>query len=363
MIPESTISVAVNPPAGDVHAGMEVFYNPVMTSNRNISILLLNSIENTEMNIADPLAGSGIRSLRFLKELKKGKIKQLYVNDMKDKFKEVFNDGLKLNKLKPKNLTLSNQDANLFLQEHIGFDYIDIDPFGSPNPFLASAVARISRGGIIAVTATDTAALTGTYPKVTPRKYWAVPLKNYLMHEIGLRILIRKVQLQGIQFDKALIPILSYSKDHYFRVYFRNEKGKEKCDEVIKQHQYFLFCNNCMNFKTSVYNKERCDCGKEFVFAGPLWTGKLSEEKLLEKMAENNPFLEEQKLLELLLGEAKFPQVGFYDLHELARKLKVNPPKMELALKKLKGMRTHFSMTGVKSNLPIQKVKPLLFNP
>ncbi len=362
MILESTIHLEVEPPAGDVHAGMEVFYNPVMASNRNISILLLNSVENIQMNICDPLAGSGIRSLRFLKELKKSKIKQLYANDMKENFKEVFNLGLKLNKLKlDKNkLSLFSKDANLFLQEHIGFDYIDIDPFGSPNPFLALAVARISRRGIIAFTATDTAALTGTYPKVTRRKYWAEPLRNYLMHEIGLRILIRKVQLQGVQFDKALVPILSYSKDHYFRAYFRNEKGKEKCDELLKQHQYFLYCNNCLSFKTSVYNKEKCSCGTEFVFAGPLWIGKLSDEKLLEKMVENNPFPEEQKFLELLLGEAKVNQVGFYDLHEIARKLKMDPPKMELALKKLKGVRTHFLMTGVKSERTITEITKLV---
>ena len=37
------------------------------------------------------------------------------------------------------------------------FDYIDIDPFGSPNPFLAAAIGRITRNGIVAVTATDTA--------------------------------------------------------------------------------------------------------------------------------------------------------------------------------------------------------------
>lgn len=351
ILTEHSTTLKADIPTEDVHAGMEVFYNPVMVSNRNISIVLLNSIENTEMNIADPLAGSGVRSLRFLKELKMGKIKQLFVNDMKDNFKKVFNEGLKLNQLKfDKNkIFLSNNDANLFMQEQIGFDYIDIDPFGSPNPFLASAVARISREGIIAVTATDTAALTGTYPKVTPRKYWAVSLKNYLMHEVGLRILIRKVQLQGIQFEKALMPILSYHKDHYFRVYFRNEKGKEKCDEVVKQHQYFLFCNNCLNFKTSVYNNETCTCKNKFTFAGPLWTGKLSDKELLKVMVENNPFPEEQKLLELLQGEAKFPQVGFYDLHEIARKLKVNPPKMEVALKKLKGARTHFLLTGIRT--------------
>ncbi|MBI4983678.1 tRNA (guanine(10)-N(2))-dimethyltransferase [Candidatus Woesearchaeota archaeon] len=334
-----------------ISTGMEVFYNPVMTSNRNISVLLLKCLKKEQMNIADPLAGSGVRSLRFLKELNRGKIKHLYVNDFKENFISTFNENLKLNKLKlDKNkLSLFQKDANLFFQEQIGFDYIELDPFGSPNPFLASAVARISRGGIITVTATDTAALTGTYPKVTQRKYWAVPLKNYLMHEIGLRILIRKVQLQGVQFDKALIPILAYHKDHYFRVYFRNEKGKEKCDELIKQHQYFLYCNRCLNYKCLAYNKEKCICGADFIFAGPLWVGKLQEEELLEKMLENNPFPEEQKFLELLLGESKIPQVGFYDLHEIARKLKVNPPKIEIALKKLRAVRTHFSTTGVKS--------------
>ncbi len=357
IIQEHSSKIKIELPKGDVHAGMEVFYNPVMASNRNISILLLNSIPNKEMNIADPLAGSGVRSLRFLKELKRGKIKQLYVNDLKGNFKEVFNNGLKLNKLKSKNLTLSNKDANLFLQEQIGFDYIEVDSFGSPNPFLASAVARISRDGIIAVTATDTAALTGTYPKVTQRKYWAVPLKNYLMHEIGLRILIRKVQLQGIQFDKALIPVLSYSKDHYYRVYFRNEKGKEKCDEIVKQQQYFLFCDQCLNYKSSKFNREKCSCGADFIFAGPLWVGKLFDEKLLEKIAENNPFPEEQKFLELLTEESKMDQLGFVDLHEMARIRKVNPPKMEVALKKLKGVRTHLSSTGIKSLIVIDDIK------
>ncbi|MEK6845291.1 MAG: hypothetical protein AABY26_00915, partial [Nanoarchaeota archaeon] len=58
LLSEYSTAIKAELPAGDVHAGMEVFYNPVMASNRNISILLLNSIENTQMNICDPLAGS-----------------------------------------------------------------------------------------------------------------------------------------------------------------------------------------------------------------------------------------------------------------------------------------------------------------
>lgn len=356
IITEQKTKINVTLPKGDVHAQMEVFYNPIMKSNRNISILLLNSIANTQMNIADPLAGSGIRSLRFLQELENGKIKELFVNDFKDNFKNVFQKNLTLNKIKAKNIEVSTQDAVLFLFQQQGFDYIDIDPFGSPNPFLAGAIARISRAGILAITATDTAALTGTYVKATRRKYWAEPLRNYLMHEIGLRILIRRVQLQGVQFEKALTPILSYHKDHYLRIYLRSERSKEKCDEIINQHRYFLFCHSCSAFKTSVFNIETCSCGKVFTFAGPLWTGKLFDEELVSKMVKNNPFPEESKFLNLLAEEAGKDIVGFYDLHAAARTYKRQPPKMEEALREVHGVRTHFSPTGIKTELGIKDI-------
>jgi tRNA (guanine26-N2/guanine27-N2)-dimethyltransferase len=356
-IKEHSITLNLDLPKGDVNAKMEVFYNPVMVSNRNLSILLINSLPNQNLSIADPLAGSGIRSLRFLKELKKGKIKELHLNDCKENFSPTFINNLKLNKIKkPANLYLHDQDASLFLLNNSGFDYLDIDPFGSPNPFLAAALARISRDGILAVTATDTAALTGTYPKVSRRKYWAEPLRNYLMHEIGLRILIRKVQLQGIQFDKALISVLSYHKDHYFRIYFRAEKGKELCDNLLRQHQYFLFCPNCLSFLPSPYNKRSCSCKKELQFAGPLWIGKLHDPKLIQKMKKDNPFPEEEKFLALLAEESSKDILGFYDLNEISRKLKISPPKLDLLLKRTGAVRTHFSPTGFKTEKSITDI-------
>ncbi len=342
-----------------------------MASHRNIAVLLLNSLPNTGMNIADPLAGSGIRSLRFLKELKRGKINHLFANDRKENFPTVFKKNLNVNHINAKNISIFNEEASLFLLNRVKdkmrskyfcgyFDYIDIDPFGSPNPFLDAAIARLCRNGILAITATDTAALSGTYEKVTRRKYWAQPLRNYLMHEVGLRILIRKIQLQGIQFEKAFTPILSYSKDHYYRLYLRVDRGKERCDQLRGQHRYFLFCPACLNFRTSLFNSERCSCGKEFAFAGPLWVGNLGDQSLVQKMARNNPFPAEQKLLEVLRQEYRKNIVGFYDLHVLARRYKKNSPKIEVALKRLNGVRTHFSLTGVKTKLSSREIKMIL---
>ena len=132
---------------------MEVFYNPVMRMNRDISVLLLGSISAGKLQIADPLAGTGIRSIRFLKELASSKIKKLYINDYSLDSVNLIKKNLRLNKINFNNhrkIIVSCQDANLFLLNSTGFDYIDIDPFGTPNPYLDAACKRISRDGIIA---------------------------------------------------------------------------------------------------------------------------------------------------------------------------------------------------------------------
>ena len=362
LLTENDIKIKATLPKRDATKKQEVFYNPLMKSNRNISIALLNSVSSKGMGLALPLAGSGIRGLRFLKELKKGKLDCLYLNDKKENFIENIEENLELNGIKTIKVKISNEDAEHFLlgqhcENFCGyFDYIDIDPFGTPNPFISVAVNKIKRNGILAITATDTAALTGTYPKVTKRKYWAKSLRNYMMHEIGLRILIRKVQLQGIQFDKAMVPILAYHKDHYFRVYFLSLKGKEKCDELIKHHQYLLFCPQCLNHKVSNYNLGKCECKNDFDYAGPLWTGRLFDKKLISKMVKNNPFPEEQKFLDALKTEAKKDIIGFYDLHVIGKKYKLEPKKMDLMLKKLKGVRTHFSLNGIKTEKGIREI-------
>ena len=306
---------------------LPVFYNPVMKLNRDVSILVLNSISNKNMQLALPLAGSGIRGVRFFQELKKSKIKNISINDYKS-IKDI-KSNLKLNKISGENIFLSNKDANFFLLESKGFDYIDIDPFGTPNPFLESAIVRLARNGILAVTATDTSALAGSSPTACLRKYWATPLKNEFMHETGIRILIRKVQLIGAQFEKALTPIFSFYADHYYRVFFRCDKGKKKADQILNFH------------KTMKYEK------KEY---GPIWTCRLWDDKLVEKMYETHDESNKKlhALISIIKDESKIHTVGFYDLHKLAKQKKISIPKIDTLLKK--GVsRTHFLGWGIRS--------------
>ncbi len=332
------------PKEDKVSKELEVFYNPNMELNRSISIALLNSIENKDMQIALPLAGSGIRGIRFLLELK-NKIKNISMNDYDKNAYSLIIKNLIKNRAKA---NVTQKDANLFLMESSGFDYIDIDPFGSPNFLLDSACKRISRNGILAVTATDTGALAGTFKEACLRKYFSKPLKNELMHEIGLRILIRKVQLIAAQYEKALMPIYSHSTLHYSRVYFKVVKGAKLVDELIKNHLYFLYCKKCMNRKFSQYNKETCECGDEFIFSGPLWTGQLWDKELAMKIDKiiNN------KMTNFIVEESTVDVVGFYDIHEICKNYKLPIPKLELLNEK----RTHFSGYGIKSEKNIKEI-------
>ncbi|MFH1641588.1 MAG: hypothetical protein ABIC04_01680 [Nanoarchaeota archaeon] len=322
---------------------MPVFYNPVMKFNRDISILLLNSIKKTDLTIALPLAASGIRGIRFLLEL--NNIKEVHFNDHDKDFKKNIRKNLRLNNIAKKAI-IHSTDANLFLLNSTGFNYIDIDPFGSPNAFLDSAVNRINREGILAVTATDTSALCGTYPKACKRKYWATPLRNELMHEIGLRILIRKVQLIGAQFEKALIPIFSYSKDHYMRIFFRCIKGKSDVDAVLNQHDFYDD-------------------------AGPIWTGPIFDNKLVSLIIKNNKDLlakdnELGRFFKIVHAESKINIVGFYNIHKIVKRNKLHhiPRKQELITKikklKYKVSETHFCPEGIRSDISLEKFLRLL---
>jgi len=310
---------------------LPVFYNPVMKLNRDISVLLLNSVGDKYMQIGLPLAGTGVRGIRFLLELKTSKIKNISFNDWNKEAVKIIKDNLRLNKLKNKKIKIENIDANLFLLQSTGFDYIDIDPYGSPNPFLDAAVKRIARNGILAVTATDTSALAGAFPNACLRKYWARPLRNETKHENGIRILIRKVQLIGAEHNKALIPIFSYSVEHYYRVFFRVEKGKQKVDKLLKEHGYF----------------------KE---AGPLWLGKLWHTKLVNNMIKECKEEGLLKFLKIIKDESKIDVVGFYDIHRFCKKNKLKIPKKDVLIKKIRkaGYRaaeTSFTPEGMRSHI------------
>ena len=142
----------------------DVFYNPKMTTNRSISSFLLNAIyeKKDKARIADVMCGLGARAVRYATE---GNEFDVFANDIQPSAIKLCEENAKLNGV---DVTTSILEANVFMMQnkYSKFDFVDIDPFGSPAPFLNSAMHCIDPvGGIIGMTATDIGTLAGVYPK------------------------------------------------------------------------------------------------------------------------------------------------------------------------------------------------------
>lgn len=358
MITEGKARLALEEP-DKITKDNEIFYNPVMSVNRDMSILLLNALGRTGLRIADPLAGSGVRSVRFTLELADGVIGELKANDIRPSSVEKIKENMLANGVRFK---VCNMDADRFLLEERPFDHIDIDPFGPPNDFLQAAVKSIFNEGVIAVTATDTSALSGTYPRACRRKYWAEPLRNELMHEIGLRILIRKVQLVGAQFNVCVLPLYSFSTEHYMRCFLQCRKGKARADDVIRKHSFLLHCPRCLYREVSRINSRICgECGNSMDAAGPMWVGRLWDKDIALKIKELSVSMpaDTHKLASLIAEESKVDSPFFYDVHRFWKRSGVNVQKrMSEIMSALPGSgRTHFSRYGIRTEKDYKKVK------
>ena len=328
------------------------FYNPAMELNRDLSILICQwLIDNSKkkLNILDGLAASGIRGLRIANEVC-GEF-NIIVNDWNPKAYDLAKKNIK--NLNLKNIVAFNRNLNSLLSDN-KYDYIDIDPFGSPVYFIDSAIRSICNEGIIACTATDTAALCGTYPKVCLRRYGAISYHSIVMKEIGLRILLGLICREAGKYDKSIKPLVCYCTDHYFRIYVQILNGTGRANDSMK------------NFKI-IKSKNLFSPKNENIDIGPLWTGKLENKKIITELItmlferKLNTKKELWKLLDLLEEEADAPNF-FYTTDKMASLLKKSPPKMEVVFERLKQKgyivyRTHFNSTGFKTNATISEIE------
>ncbi len=311
------------------------------------------------IRIALPMEASGIRAARILNEVVTPGLLTpacLLVNDLSEAAISFARENVARNigAYPSEQVEFSVGDASAFLRSLNGAEYVDIDPFGTPNPFLDAAVRCVTRGGVLAVTATDTSALAGTYPRATARKYWSVPSRTWGMHEWGLRILIRKVQLVAAQYERALVPVLSLATDHYYRIFFRLVGSNADVQKILSQH-------GLVRVDTAVHSA--LPTTDVTGATGPLWMGALHDAVFVAAMiveAERDPvrFKEALSLLRLVADETRVNALGFVDLHELSSSLGIQCPSRDTVLEKLgeDAGRTHLCPFGFVTRLPIETV-------
>jgi tRNA (guanine26-N2/guanine27-N2)-dimethyltransferase len=356
-----------------------VFYNPVMELNRDIAVLAFQTYQrmvNRDISICEPLASSGIRGIRCAAEIHGGK--KVVISDISERAVKLAKQNVHLNRLQEL-VTVQHKDANCLLSCHAAprkrFDVIDVDPFGSPVPYLDSALRAIRNKGLLAATATDLAPLCGVHLKACIRKYGGKPLRTEYCHELAVRLLAGCIATVAAKHNIGIRVLFSHSTDHYIRVYAQIDYGAKKADASIKNLGYVLHCFNCLHRETAQspldLHIETCpECGSKMDWAGPLWLGKIFDRQFCELIAQENrqtAFRNSRKiaaLIDLAKDEADASST-YYVIDRISNKLSLPVPSVAAMLRIIRdngfeAAPTHFKSRGIRTNAPALTIQALL---
>ena len=354
-----------------------VFYNPRMKLNRDIAVLVLRAFQrgvSHPARVAEPLAGCGIRGIRYCKEVPE--IETAFLNDLNPLATRMIERNVEDNFLVGK-IRVSNLEANSFLAIHTTpkqrFDFIDIDPYGSPSPYLDTSIRALTNRGLLAVTATDTAPLCGVGETACVRKYWGKPLRTEYSKELAIRLILNSIVLTASRHDRGIKVLLTHATDHYFRAYVQIVRGAQRSDASISQLGYVLHCFHCMNRIISRGFVHMIDakcplCGDVMRVAGPVWLGPLVDGSFCKSIIDGSGVTEPRafKLLQALIEEADSAPCYFV-ADKVCDKFNLPiPPKSDILfeLKKLghQATGTHFHPAGIKTDASIQELREIISN-
>ena len=314
-----------------------------------MSVLLLKALGKPRLSVLDGLAAAGAFGIRAALEVPGTAVS---FNDKNPLAVGLLRRNVALNGIKTDGIYEEPLQARL---SSARYDFVDVDPFGTPVPYIDSAFQSARSDGIVAVTATDTAVLCGAQPRACLRRYEARPLHTDFCKEVGLRILIGYCTRTAAKHDKAVTPLLSFGADHYMRAFMRVEHGAGKADKSLACMGYASF--NRQTGKRHLADERPSDSE----WAGPLWAGGLWEADVVRQLSPPDYMGHETSLLVQTIKEELTGQALYVTTDFLARLLKCSPPPMDVILDALKSSgltatRTHFDPAGIRTNAPWEEL-------
>lgn len=346
-----------------------VFYNPAMELNRDLAVLALQAYHDVvkrQLLACEPLAGCGVRGVRLAAEV--SGVRRVIINDISLEASRLAEFNVKLNSLTDR-VVVVNKDANYLLGCYAAprkrFDYVDVDPFGTPAPYLDAAVRALRDKGLLALTATDMAPLCGVHSKACIRKYGGKPLRTEYCHELAVRLMIGCAVSIAARHDIGVHPLLSYSEYNYVRTYVTVDHSAKAADDCIENMGYILHCFSCFHREprrgiVSYIEKECPECGSKLAAAGPLWMGPLWDADFCVRIrdsAKHRSFQNGSRILQmmsLIVGEVQAP-VTYYVIDKVCDKFSLPVPSTSRVVAQLrkegfKTALTHFNNKGLRTD-------------
>ncbi|KAL7834152.1 hypothetical protein AOLI_G00291120 [Acnodon oligacanthus] len=257
------------------------------------------------LRVLEALAASGLRSVRFSLEVPG--LKSITANDCSAKAAALIARNATHNNVTHL-LEASQRDASMLMYEARGrkecYDVIDLDPYGSPAPFLDAAVQAVSEGGLLCITCTDMAVMAGNSGETCYSKYGSVSIKSKYCHEMALRIILHSLDQRANVYQRYIEPLLSVSVDFYIRVFVRVRTGQAKVKNSASKQAVVYNCVGCGAFHLQRMGKRtsqgkhikysaatgppvglNCEhCGQRHQLGGPLWAEPIHNTEFVQKV-------------------------------------------------------------------------------
>jgi tRNA (guanine26-N2/guanine27-N2)-dimethyltransferase len=233
------------------------------------------------------------------------------------------------------------------------FDYVDLDPYGTPAPFVRSALESVRPGGIVAVTATDMMVLAGAQPSACVQRYGARPVRGRLGPEGGLRILLAHLSREAESLGRSIRPMLAYSRDHYVRAYVEVNTGPLASISVGT---------------IDPANWQGPWVGDRGPY-GPLWLGPLFDPLLVSRLVLPEGAARPREVaafLSRLKEEVTVDRPFYFEANVLAARLELpSPPSLRAVGEGLRSLgfrvaRTHARPEGFRTDAPRPVVEQLV---
>ena len=288
------------------------FLNPAMAPARTRSVLLLKDAleynwlapEEKPIRAFDAMCSTGVRIRRWRNEIPIDLQDRLRItgNDLNDfaiswakhshnQNLPEYTENIEMNfdrygsmsqREAVNGIFFQKMDAKLAMAD-ASYQWIDIDPFGSPVPFIDSAIQSLARTGVLEVTATDTAALTGSSLSSQKRRYDSQGIVDDYAHDDAVRVLLGLIAKIAAMHDRVIKPIMSLFDGHHVRVSVLVKTSKEGASDFQENIGYRLRCDDLPYRFIKYPNSEEIKSS-----SGPLWIGPLMDREIAGRITEEN---------------------------------------------------------------------------
>ncbi|KAI0818751.1 N2,N2-dimethylguanosine tRNA methyltransferase [Irpex lacteus] len=295
-----------------------------------------------KFTILEALSATGLRSIRYAKEIPLVKYVQVIANDLSPTAAEAMRRNVELNGLGPTKLgevettagagteppteqkthqpkvRVNEGDACALMYSHRApqarVDVVDLDPYGTAAPFIDAAVQCVSDGGLLCVTCTDLAVLASTnYSEKCFSNYGGVSVKAEYCHESALRLVLHTISTSAARYGRYIQPLLSLSIDFYVRLFIRVSTSPLEVKKLASKNSTYYVCTHCQSFYEQPLGKtvttvhegngstnhsfkthsgppvgDRCpECNSTLHVAGPMWNGPIHDKEFVSQVLKH----------------------------------------------------------------------------